>query len=332
MIVQCEKCLTKFNLDESVLRSQGSRVRCSLCKNTFMAYPPIPSDPSPLPGESDFQGTVALDGPPTHTEVEDLGDHDFDFDKLFDESTREEEEPKGSSSDFDSVDLLDGSDTLSERAPLDSDSSSGTISEKRTEKLKERSQKRIEALILDEGKRRSPWMLILLLFVLLGGGAAAVFFWAPGLLPASVRILITPPAKVPQVDAGVRRLSFQGVSGSFVNSEKAGPLFVIRGSVVNDYPTPRSFILVKGSLLDDKGLVIREKEAYAGNVFKDEELKKMNIGEINAALNRPSGGPDGNVDIASGTAVPIMIVFEDLPENLSEFSIEAIRSSVSAQG
>jgi predicted Zn finger-like uncharacterized protein len=332
MIIQCEKCLTKFNLNESVLRPQGSRVRCSLCKNTFTAYPPVPSDPSPSPGEYDFQETVALDGPPTHTEVENFGDHEFDFDKLFEESTRDQEEPKGSPSDFDSVDVPDGNDTLSERSPLDPEASAGTISEKLTEKLKERSQRRSEALHLEEEKRRSPWMLILLLFLLLAGGAAAVFFWAPGLIPASVRMLITPPAKVPQVDAGVRRLSFQGVSGSFVDSEKAGPLFVIRGSVVNDYPTPRSFILVKGSLLDDKGLVIREKEAYAGNIFKDEELQKMNIGEINEALNRPSGGSDGNVDIASGTAVPIMIVFEELPENLSEFSIEAVRSSVSAQG
>ena len=40
MIIQCEKCQTKFNIDESKLKEQGSKVRCSLCKHTFVVYPP----------------------------------------------------------------------------------------------------------------------------------------------------------------------------------------------------------------------------------------------------------------------------------------------------
>ncbi|MBF0211716.1 MAG: zinc-ribbon domain-containing protein, partial [Desulfamplus sp.] len=44
MIITCEKCSTKFNLDESLLKKEGSKVRCSMCKHIFKTYPPPPPD------------------------------------------------------------------------------------------------------------------------------------------------------------------------------------------------------------------------------------------------------------------------------------------------
>ncbi len=40
MIITCEKCSTKFNFDESLLKENGSKVQCCLCKHIFAAYPP----------------------------------------------------------------------------------------------------------------------------------------------------------------------------------------------------------------------------------------------------------------------------------------------------
>ncbi len=39
MIITCNECDTRFNLDESLLKQTGSKVRCSKCKNIFTAYP-----------------------------------------------------------------------------------------------------------------------------------------------------------------------------------------------------------------------------------------------------------------------------------------------------
>jgi predicted Zn finger-like uncharacterized protein len=39
MIITCEKCYAKFNLDENLLKQTGSKVRCSKCQNIFLAYP-----------------------------------------------------------------------------------------------------------------------------------------------------------------------------------------------------------------------------------------------------------------------------------------------------
>lgn len=39
MIIVCEKCSAKFNLESSLLSKMGSKVRCSQCKHLFTAYP-----------------------------------------------------------------------------------------------------------------------------------------------------------------------------------------------------------------------------------------------------------------------------------------------------
>lgn len=44
MIITCEECGVKFNLNEAVLKPVGSKVRCSKCKHIFTAYPPPPAE------------------------------------------------------------------------------------------------------------------------------------------------------------------------------------------------------------------------------------------------------------------------------------------------
>jgi predicted Zn finger-like uncharacterized protein len=40
MIVTCEECHAKFHLEDSLIKPNGSRVRCSKCKHVFRLYPP----------------------------------------------------------------------------------------------------------------------------------------------------------------------------------------------------------------------------------------------------------------------------------------------------
>jgi predicted Zn finger-like uncharacterized protein len=65
MIITCEKCETRFNLDESLLDADGSTVRCSRCQHIFTAFPPLAK---PEFDDSEFQ------------------DIDFDKDLEFDDS------------------------------------------------------------------------------------------------------------------------------------------------------------------------------------------------------------------------------------------------------
>ena len=68
MIIECEECNSKFNLDKNLIKKEGSKVRCSVCKNVFTAYPPEPAimeEPSlDEIMDEDLRETMALDSPP----------------------------------------------------------------------------------------------------------------------------------------------------------------------------------------------------------------------------------------------------------------------------
>ena len=65
MIITCEACDTRFNVDEALLKSTGSKVRCYGCKAVFLAYPPdlpvaTPDDEEPEDMLSDADDTDEL--------------------------------------------------------------------------------------------------------------------------------------------------------------------------------------------------------------------------------------------------------------------------------
>ena len=71
MIIACEHCQRKFNLDERRLKSTGSRVRCSRCRTVFRAWPPgeaaVATAAAPEPAG------VPVSVPVTCTEVDEAG-------------------------------------------------------------------------------------------------------------------------------------------------------------------------------------------------------------------------------------------------------------------
>jgi predicted Zn finger-like uncharacterized protein len=63
MIITCEKCATRFRLDESLLKTDGSKVRCSLCKHIFTAFPPLPDAGPDLETQSDSAQDIPFETP-----------------------------------------------------------------------------------------------------------------------------------------------------------------------------------------------------------------------------------------------------------------------------
>ena len=46
MIVTCKECETSFNLNEDLVKQEGSKVRCSRCRHVFTVFPPkVPEYP-----------------------------------------------------------------------------------------------------------------------------------------------------------------------------------------------------------------------------------------------------------------------------------------------
>jgi len=46
MVISCKECLTRFKVNEALLKMTGSSVKCSLCGTVFTAYPAESKDPA----------------------------------------------------------------------------------------------------------------------------------------------------------------------------------------------------------------------------------------------------------------------------------------------
>jgi len=358
MIVQCEKCNSKFRLDETLLKEGGSKVRCSSCRHVFVAYPPSETssswpdaEPGPASPVEEPEETVILDSPPDSSDAgmelpeepipsfsgsdavtEEALDDEFDFalEQDLEESPEEEEDQE-----FVAVspeDLLALEEARAGRAEAVEQAPADQVSLTRDDSLYE--EEAVEREWIAEatepvGKtgRRSVFLPVLLgFFLLLAIGAAAVVFFAPGVIPDSLDFM-KPAAEKDAGDPGVRRLTFEGVKGSFVRTEQGARRFVVRGTVVNNYSGPRSFIRIKTEILDGKGQTVRSLLVYAGNAFSGGELRGKSIKALEADMKTRAGKENTNMNIPPGGTVPFMAVFQKLPENISEFTVEAVSSA-----
>jgi predicted Zn finger-like uncharacterized protein len=338
MIIECKQCGSKFKLDEGLLREEGSKVRCSVCKNVFRVYPKgeTPSaDVKRKVVDQSLGETVTLDTHPTLEEQrpEPLLEDTFEAElakALQEESETKkietlspdqipEEEEEELRFDFEEGTKPETKAEAASSSTLQRELTKGAEKPPKTEKTVPRKRKK--------GGLARFLMIVLIVLLLLTGGVAALLYFAPEQIPESLTSYLGLSPKPEVKDPGVRRLSFKNVSGKFYQSSKAGNLFCIQGMVFNNYPGSRSFIRVKGSLLDEKGAAVKQKLAFAGNTFTENELKDMTLEQINQGLDSRMGKGNANVNVKPQASVPFMIVFEELPDNLSEFTVEAVSSA-----
>jgi len=342
MIVACERCDTKFRIDESLLKETGSKVRCSICQHKFILFPP-------------GTGRRVVEG--TGERLEELGAAPSDIDKTLvgepleepeaidetfiqeieKELAQEEEVEPISFEDFAALDsgIIKGK-AHAEEIDRAMDRAAKVEEEVRAEEGLGRegrggvreAEEAFEARPVIKKRRRSRlWITILLIILLLTGTASALIVFKPGFLPVSFPLGKKPISKEQAFDMGSRRLSFKDLDGSFVDSEKAGKLFMVKGFVINNYPDRRSFIRIRSNILDSKGTVVRSKIAFAGNPISDKEVRSLSMEDMDNRLSDRFGKDKMNTNVHPNASIPFAIVFSDLPEDMSEFTVEAISSS-----
>jgi predicted Zn finger-like uncharacterized protein len=300
MVVKCEKCQSEFNLNESLIKKDGSMVRCSVCKNIFRVFSQE-QEFSIESEEDDFsitamEETVALDLPP---ELENLEsdiiekDKEYTFDKAFEDAMEEviEEQKEGESESMEE-------------------------DEKEEPKIKKEGKSKTLLIVL------SSILFLIIAFLV-------IFFFFPGIIPDSIYSKQT-ETKSSVPDTGTAQLNFKGVTGSFLNSDKAGDLFIIKGTVINNDSKNRSYILLKGGILDKEGKPLKEATAFAGNNFTEDKLKEISKDEINAAMQNRSGMDNSGIEVKPGASIPFVIIFTDLPEKskMADLTVEAVSSTV----
>ena len=118
------------------------------------------------------------------------------------------------------------------------------------------------------------------------------------------------------------------INGKFVDNSKSGRLYVIQGQLRNDYDHPRSYIKVTGNLFFKGKKISKAATVYCGNMLSNSNLAVMDITAISKKLRNRSGDKKSNFKVKTGKRVPFMIVFDKLPRNLDEFTVEVEGSSI----
>ena len=342
MVIQCESCRTEFNLDESLLDKEGTKVRCSRCRHVFTAYPSAPDPVVDTVEQPDiFEGLDPVVSEKTETAIPEIENGagaalESDLDVIYQDVFSEVDRNAGDEKIVHDHEVEDvfreasrGEEELADRPAPVFPSMDSIDEDPPVVKEKDEVEEALETAPVPKKKssKRSMAVLIPLLFIVLAAGAA-YYVWKADLIPPSVLSLLSGSSeKKKPADAGARLLQFGSVSGVFVDTEKNGPLFVIRGMVTNKYPQSRRHILIRGSILDNKGVVVVAKTAYAGNTFSEEELKTLPLDEITTAADNRDGMAKQNLDVATDATIPFMVVFAQLPDDLSEFTVEAVSSS-----
>lgn len=336
MIIECEKCRTKFNLDESLLKKTGSKVRCSMCKHVFTAFP--------VEAELQIEEILAepveepKPTPPAETEAEPPEEvvQGTDFSKTMIQEYDEEIEPIS----IEDLPIFDEDEDFEmekeERGEIRTALGRAKQVEKRVvaqdefEKEEVVEEPRIPVRpqpVVKKKRRKGLRMALLLVLLVIAAAVGLSIKYKPDLLSNYVPFLKKTPPKKQAFDVGNKRLSFKDLSGSFVNSPKAGKLFVVKGWVTNKYPDRRSFIRIRSNILDSKRAVVSSKVVFAGHPLTDKELKSLSVEEIHKRLSDKLGKNKMNTNVLPNSSIPFVVIFNNLPEDMSEFTVEAVSSS-----
>lgn len=320
MIVTCEKCKTRFTLDENRIKKNGSKVRCSFCKHVFTVFPPaeeveVKNPPSEEGKDTEMDKKLAEDLEKTLiSEIEeDIAEEEkvepISIDELPDLDKGHEEikeEGKIDKAVYDEKDV----------APKEEDKVSGEIKEG----PESEADLNKPPEIIKKKRRTGILAILLFLILLIAGAVATLLVTKPDFLFKK-----TPP-KQQAVDMGNTRLAFKDITGGFKDSDKIGRIFVVKGMVINNYPESRGFIRIRSNILDSNGKIVVSKTVYAGNPLTDDELLSLPMKEINALLMNKLGKAKMNVNISPKSSIPFTVVFDSLPNNINEFTVEAISS------
>ncbi len=188
-------------------------------------------------------------------------------------------------------------------------------------------------------KKRFPLLrgiVLLLLVAVVGGGIWALggnfpylrqaeSFW--GSLRESLGLADSSPGQI----------SLENLKGYYSENTHLKWIFVIEGQAVNQWNESRSFIKIKGTLLDARSRKVEEKVVFCGNILGERELREMTRDSIQKSLASQFGVSFSNVNIPPRKAVPFMIVFTDFNQNepekssggspsLADFSVEVLSS------
>lgn len=343
MIIVCPECSTKFKVKDERIPDAGAKVRCARCKHVFHIDKPAPETVDQPQEEAVVEQPVEQPAPaepaPAAQPEEESPSEDFSYDRFREQDPAQKEDDSFS---FSAGDESSEAEAVKEESAADDFSFSGDDDAQKAEKADpsatqpKSEEVEAEQPVAEEqpqaghpaAKKSSPAssiirILLLLVLLLLVIGGVMVYMNGPDQINQTIQQLLGK-----QQDQAVQtgRISLAKLEGKFIQNAQAGELFLIRGEAINDYPEPRAGIQVKGVIFDPNGKPLLQKTVFCGNPISDQDLERLSFPELEKIMGNQFGEELSNMKISPGQAIPFDIVFKELPQNLSEFSVKVTAS------
>jgi predicted Zn finger-like uncharacterized protein len=117
-------------------------------------------------------------------------------------------------------------------------------------------------------------------------------------------------------------LDLDAVTQFVVENDNLGRIVIIQGEVINNFSTPKEFIQVEASLLDEQKNILAQTQQLCGVTLTLFQLKVLTQKELEEALNNRVSILTNNVDVQPGSRIPFISVFSNLSEEVFSESSE----------
>ncbi|SHN68061.1 DUF3426 domain-containing protein [Desulfovibrio litoralis] len=117
-----------------------------------------------------------------------------------------------------------------------------------------------------------------------------------------------------------------GNSGAASSTVK-GKIFVVTGTVTNNFPMPKSDIRLVASLLDAEGRVLAKKEQFAGTTATMFQLSVMDEKDLEAYLNSTATILENNSVVLPNTSIPFTFVFYRVFDRAATIQVNVISAN-----
>jgi len=308
MIVTCASCLTKYNLDDSKVKPKGVKVRCSRCKHVFWVVPPPETKQEVI---EKFEAFAKY-----HEELMEPREKEAEIAPA--ERIEKEEKPTQiEESLFEEKPILEEKKETILIAPHIKE-------EEKVEKEIPKPKVRVE-----KERRIFPFVLVGIIIVVLIIFAALYFGGDFGLAKRITGYLESPIEKVTNLWNRILGKEKEGLIIGNLNGyeEKVGniSLFIIEGKVNNQSRFTKKHIRLRISIFDRNKTKVAEKDVICGKTLTRGELKNLSpnffTGDMVIKFNT-----DQEHIIPPGKEAPFMVIFKEIPQNATEFSVEIIEA------
>ena len=167
-------------------------------------------------------------------------------------------------------------------------------------------------------KSRFKRILLSLLVLLVLGGSGAAGWWV-----YTTRMAAKPQDDSPTAVAKkVELLTMRNVRQYYVSNEKIGPVFVIEGKVVNEFPVPKELVEVEAAIYGPDKATLASKTQLAGTALSLFQLQVLGEKELESFLSNKIEILTNNTNIPTGGEVPFMVLFYKPPPDVAEFGVK----------